>query len=153
MQIVSSEGRFTGHDHPADTGVRSGGLDALIQTFDAENGFQSGVIDLVHDLGRSVERVDGHHHCTGFQDGKIGQHEFRAVGHANSDPFAFADAETAQPRRHPVCLIGNLLVGAGFTLVDQADAFRAQPGGFVQEVKDWHFGVIKMCWHTGIIMR
>ena len=141
-----------GHDHPADAGGGLGGLDALVQTPGAENCFQPGVIDLVDDLGRGVERVDGHHHRPGFQDGKIGQHELRAVGHADADPVTFADAEAAQLRGQPVGSIGNFPVGGGFTLEDQADAFRAQPGGFVQEMEDRHGGIIEACRHTGIVM-
>ena len=90
---------LAGHDDAADIGFGLGGLDAFIQAAGAEDRFHPGVIDLVDDLGRGVERVDGDDNRPGFQDGKVGQHELRAVGHEDADAVTLADAETGQARR------------------------------------------------------
>ena len=51
-----------------------------------------------------------------------------------------------------VGLGGHFPVGGCFTLEDQAGAFRAQPGGFIQEMEDRHGGIVEVVRHAGIVM-
>ena len=152
FQVAGLRGYFPGHDDATDMGFGLGGLDALVQAAGAEDGFQPGIVDLVDDLGRGVERVGGHDDRPGFQDGKVGQHKLRAIGHADADAFALADAEAAQRGSQAVGLVSDFPVGGGFALEDQADALRAQPGGFIQEVEDRHGGIVEPGGHAGVVM-
>ena len=135
-----------------DIGFGLGGLEAFVKAAGAEDRFNAGVIDLVDDLGRGVERVDGHDNRPGFQDGKISQHELRAVGHADANAFALVNAEVVQIGSQVISLGCHFPVSACFAFEDQADALRAQPGGFIQQVEDWHGGVVEMRGHAGVVV-
>ena len=82
--------------------------DALLQrmgeVFDDDDGFGAGVLELVFQLPRGVERVDVHHHIAGAQDGGHGHRVLRHVGHHDGHAVAFLQAQRLQIGRKRLAL-------------------------------------------------
>jgi hypothetical protein len=78
---------------------RRGG-DALLQrvgeVLDDDDGLGAGVLQLVLQLARRVQRVDVHHHEAGAQDGGHGHRVLRHVGHHDGDAVALGQAQALQ---------------------------------------------------------
>jgi len=74
--------------------------DALLQrvgeVLDDDDGLGAGVLELVLQLARRVQRVDVDHHQAGAQDGGHGHRVLRHVGHHDGDAVALGQAQALQ---------------------------------------------------------
>ncbi|MPM50777.1 hypothetical protein SDC9_97520 [bioreactor metagenome] len=76
-----------------------------------DDGLGPGVLELVLQLSRCIERVHVHHHETGAQDGRHGHWILRHVGHHDGNAVALVQAQRLQIRRQLTALGVGLGVG------------------------------------------
>ena len=67
--------------------------------------------NVVLEFFRPVHGIDGHHHCIRTQDGKVRNHQLRAVLHAQRDAISALHTQRLQLRRQSLRRIGQLPVG------------------------------------------
>ena len=92
-------------------GLRLDFLDRVVEIAHHQHDLDAGIVDLVLDLARAVERIGRHHHPAQLQDSKICHHKLRRVGHENPHPVALLHTQLRQPGSQAIGEIVHLLVG------------------------------------------
>ena len=82
--------------HVLDRRVRDALLQRGGEVLDDDDGLGAGVLELVLQLARRVQRVDVDHHQAGAQDAGHGHRVLRHVGHHDGDAVALGQAQALQ---------------------------------------------------------
>src|SRR3990172_11915645 len=85
-------------------------LDGLVKIAHYEHQFYASVTCLMFNFRRSIERIGSHNHTTSLQNPKIHQYELWRVGHENSHPITFLDAEIGDCCSNSICQIVHFLI-------------------------------------------
>ena len=140
-------------DDMLDRGLRQHLLHGVREVFEHDNGFGAGILELVFQLARSVERVDVHHRIARAQHGRGGHRILQHVRHHQRDARALLETLALQigGKRHRHLV--EIAVGDRLVHADERLAVRELGEAFFQQFDQRRvLGDIDIGGHAGRIL-
>ncbi len=140
-----------GHHQPPQAGLGLDALDQVVEVAHHQHDLDAGVVQLVLDLARRIQRVGGDDDAAGLEDGVEGHHELRRVRHEDPYRVALLYPEGRQAGRQAIGQLVHFGVGHDVAFEDRAGAAPVGSGGGFQEMMERDGRHVDMVGNAGVV--